>query len=47
VLIPEMNLGQLRQLIRAKYLVDAVGYNRVTGQPFKSGEICDAVEAML
>ena len=39
VLIPEMNLGQLLQLIRARYLVDAVGYNRVTGQPFKAGEI--------
>jgi 2-oxoglutarate/2-oxoacid ferredoxin oxidoreductase subunit alpha len=47
VLIPEMNLGQLLQLIRARYLVDAVGYNRVTGKPFKAGEICDAIEAML
>ena len=47
VLIPEMNLGQLLQLVRAKYLVDAVGYNRVTGKPFKAGEIHDAVEAML
>ena len=32
VLVPEMNLGQLRQLVRARYLVDAVGYNRVTRQ---------------
>ena len=47
VLVPEMNLGQLLQLIRARYLVDAVGYNRVTGKPFKAGEICDAVEALL
>ncbi len=47
VLIPEMNSGQLSQLIRSKYLVDAVGYNRVTGKPFKAGEIADAVEAML
>ncbi len=47
VLIPEMNLGQLRQLVRARYLVDAVGYNRVTGKPFKAGEIADAVEALL
>ncbi len=47
VLIPEMNLGQLLKLIRARYLVDAVGYNRVTGKPFKAGEIADAVEAML
>ncbi|HVC87901.1 MAG TPA: 2-oxoacid:acceptor oxidoreductase subunit alpha [Gaiellaceae bacterium] len=46
VLIPEMNLGQLLQLVRAKYLVDAVGYNRVTGKPFKAGEICDAIEAL-
>jgi 2-oxoglutarate ferredoxin oxidoreductase subunit alpha len=47
VLIPEMNLGQLLQLVRARYLVDAVGYNRVTGKPFKAGEIHDAVEAIL
>ena len=46
VLVPEMNLGQLLQLIRARYLVDAVGYNRVTGKPFKAGEIADAVEAL-
>ena len=37
VLVPEMNSGQLLQLVRAKYLVDAVGYNRVTGKPFKAG----------
>jgi 2-oxoglutarate/2-oxoacid ferredoxin oxidoreductase subunit alpha len=47
VLVPEMNGGQLRQLVRARYLVDAVGYNRVTGKPFKAGEICDAIEALL
>jgi 2-oxoglutarate ferredoxin oxidoreductase subunit alpha len=47
VLVPEMNLGQLLQLVRARYLVDAVGYNRVTGKPFKAGEIADAVEALL
>ena len=47
LLIPEMNMGQLLQLIRAKYLVDAVGYNRVTGKPFKAGEIRDAIEALL
>ncbi|MGH3001687.1 MAG: 2-oxoacid:acceptor oxidoreductase subunit alpha, partial [Gaiellaceae bacterium] len=46
VLVPEMNLGQLLKLIRAQYLVDAVGYNRVTGKPFKAGEIADAVEAV-
>jgi 2-oxoglutarate ferredoxin oxidoreductase subunit alpha len=47
VLVPEMNLGQLLQLIRARYLVDAVGYNRVTGKPFRASEIADAVEAAL
>ena len=46
VLVPELNAGQLLQLVRARYLVDATGYNRVTGKPFKSGEIADAVEAM-
>ena len=47
VLVPEMNLGQLRTLVRARYLVDAVGYNRVAGRPFKAGEIEEAIEAML
>jgi 2-oxoglutarate ferredoxin oxidoreductase subunit alpha len=47
VLVPEMNAGQLRQLVRARYLVDAVGYNRVTGKPFKAAEIRDAIEALL
>jgi 2-oxoglutarate ferredoxin oxidoreductase subunit alpha len=44
VLVPEMNSGQLLQLIRARYLVDAVGYNRVTGKPFKAGEIADGIQ---
>ena len=35
VLVPEMNLGQLLKLIRAEFLVDAVGYNRVRGVPFR------------
>jgi 2-oxoglutarate ferredoxin oxidoreductase subunit alpha len=47
VLVPEMNLGQLRQLVRARYLVDASGFNLVAGRPFKAGEIADAVEAAL
>jgi 2-oxoglutarate/2-oxoacid ferredoxin oxidoreductase subunit alpha len=46
VLIPEMNLGQLLKLIRAEFLVDAVGYNRVRGLPFTSAELADAIEAM-
>jgi 2-oxoglutarate ferredoxin oxidoreductase subunit alpha len=47
VMIPEINLGQLLKLIRAEFLVDAVGYNRVRGLPFRASEICDAIEAML
>ncbi|MBL8932512.1 MAG: 2-oxoacid:acceptor oxidoreductase subunit alpha [Kineosporiaceae bacterium] len=43
VLVPEMNLGQLALLLRARYLVDAVGYNRVRGLPFTSAEIADAI----
>jgi 2-oxoglutarate ferredoxin oxidoreductase subunit alpha len=39
VLIPEMNLGQLCMLIRAKYLVDAQSISKVQGQPFKSAEL--------
>lgn len=39
VLIPEMNCGQLLQLIRAKYLIPAVGFNKVQGMPFTTEEI--------
>jgi 2-oxoglutarate ferredoxin oxidoreductase subunit alpha len=46
VLVPEMNLGQLLRLVRAEFLVDAVGYNRVRGLPFRAGEIHEAIEAM-
>jgi 2-oxoglutarate ferredoxin oxidoreductase subunit alpha len=47
VLIPEMNLGQLLKLVRAEFLVDAIGFNRVRGLPFRSDELADAMEAML
>ncbi len=47
VLVPEMNLGQLLTLVRAEFLVDAVGYNRVRGMPFSSQELAEAMEAML
>ncbi len=44
VLIPEINLGQLRLLIRARYLIDASGLNKVSGQPFKVVEIIESIE---
>jgi 2-oxoglutarate ferredoxin oxidoreductase subunit alpha len=39
VLIPEMNAGQLRRLIRSEFLVDAKGYNKVSGKPFRAEEL--------
>src|ERR687885_3005313 len=47
VLVPEMNLGQLSKLLRAEFLVDAVGYNRVRGLPLRASELEEAIEAML
>ncbi|HEY6798746.1 MAG TPA: 2-oxoacid:acceptor oxidoreductase subunit alpha [Kineosporiaceae bacterium] len=47
VLVPEMNLGQLALLLRARYLVDCRGYNRVRGLPFTSVEIADAITALV
>ena len=43
VLLPEMNSGQLRQLLRAEFLVDIQGLNKIQGLPFTSAEIKDAV----
>jgi 2-oxoglutarate ferredoxin oxidoreductase subunit alpha len=47
VLIPEINLGQLLLLVRAAYLIDAVGYNRSRGKPFRIAEIVEEAERML
>lgn len=47
VLVPEMNLGQLSMLLRAKYLVDITGVNQVRGLPFKSTELIDAINAAI
>jgi 2-oxoglutarate ferredoxin oxidoreductase subunit alpha len=47
VLVPELNLGQLLKLIRAEFLVDAVGYNRVRGLPLRANEAEDAIWAMI
>ncbi len=43
VLVPEMNLGQLSMLLRAKYLVNVVGYNRVRGLPLRAAELAEAI----
>lgn len=44
VIVPEINLGQLSQLLRSKYLVDAQGVNKIQGQPFKVSEIREAID---
>src|SRR5438067_9626537 len=47
VLVPEMNLGQLLKLVRAEFLVDAVGYNRVTGLPLRAAEVAEAITTLV
>ena len=47
VIVPEMNLGQLRSLVRAKFLVDAEGYNKVRGLPFGAVELADVIGEIL
>jgi 2-oxoglutarate ferredoxin oxidoreductase subunit alpha len=47
VLVPEMNLGQLIKLIRAEFLVDARGVNKVQGLPFRASEIEKAIVDLL
>jgi 2-oxoglutarate ferredoxin oxidoreductase subunit alpha len=47
ILVPEMNMGQLLMVLRAKYLVDAQGYNKIQGKPFKQTEIEQKIEEML
>jgi 2-oxoglutarate ferredoxin oxidoreductase subunit alpha len=47
VLIPELNLGQLRTIIRANYLVDAIGLNKVQGKPFSVAEVAEKIESLL
>jgi 2-oxoglutarate ferredoxin oxidoreductase subunit alpha len=47
VIVPEMNLGQLCTMIRAKYLVDAVAFSKVKGRPFQIREIVRKVEEYL
>jgi len=47
VLVPEMNSGQLRQMLRGEFLVDAQGLNKIQGMPFTSEEIREGVLNLL
>jgi 2-oxoglutarate ferredoxin oxidoreductase subunit alpha len=47
ILVPELNRGQLRVLLRNEFLVDAQGLNKVQGKPFLVSEIVDAIKSHL
>jgi 2-oxoglutarate ferredoxin oxidoreductase subunit alpha len=47
VIVPEMNNGMLSKMLRSEYLVDAIGINKISGQPFKVAEIEAAIESAL
>ncbi|MEX0603004.1 MAG: 2-oxoglutarate ferredoxin oxidoreductase subunit alpha, partial [Bacteroidota bacterium] len=47
VLVPELNLGQLSKILRAKYLVPTVSLNKIQGLPFKAVEIETKIDEML
>ncbi|MFD7665188.1 2-oxoacid:acceptor oxidoreductase subunit alpha [Streptomyces sp. NPDC059788] len=47
VVVPEMNLGQLATLLRAKYLVDARSYTQVSGMPFKAEQLAEVFKEAI
>ena len=47
ILVPELNMGQLSWLLRAKFLVDAIGLNKIQGRPFKQSELEHKIEELL
>ena len=47
VLVPEVNMGQLSMLLRARFLVDVIGFNKVRGKPYRIIEIKQAAEEIL
>jgi 2-oxoglutarate ferredoxin oxidoreductase subunit alpha len=47
VVVPEMNMGQLLWVLRAKYLVDAEGLNKIQGKPFKQSEVEAKIEEVI
>lgn len=47
VLVPELNMGQLAWLLRAKYLVDAISFPKVKGRPFRIAEIIEKIEELV
>jgi 2-oxoglutarate ferredoxin oxidoreductase subunit alpha len=47
ILVPELNMGQLSWMLRAKFLVDAIGLNKIQGRPFKQNELDQKIEEVL
>jgi 2-oxoglutarate ferredoxin oxidoreductase subunit alpha len=47
VVMPEMNLGQLAMLVRAKYLIDAISVTQVRGLPFKADELAEMLQGVI
>src|SRR5215813_3093022 len=47
VLVAELNMGQLRTILRAQFLVDCIGLNKIQGQPFMVREVIAAIENLL
>ena len=47
VLVPELNSGQLRMIVRSRFLIDAIGLNKIQGQPFKVREVVAAARPLL
>jgi 2-oxoglutarate ferredoxin oxidoreductase subunit alpha len=47
ILVPELNMGQLLWVLRAKFLVDAIGLNKIQGRPFKQAELEQKIEEVL
>jgi 2-oxoglutarate/2-oxoacid ferredoxin oxidoreductase subunit alpha len=47
VLVPEINLGQLALLLRGRFLIDVISYNRVRGLPFRAAELAGVIEDVI
>jgi len=47
VLVPEINLGQLALVLRGRYLVDVISYNRVRGLPFRAAELAGVIQDVI
>ena len=47
VLVPEINLGQLALLLRARFLIDVISYNRVRGLPFRAAELAEVIQDVI